>query len=379
MKTRLLHIGLFLFTLCQFSFAAGPGDNAPAMSVTRWISGHPVALPTPGQGVDRGKKERDYYAVMIWGSWAPASPGAMKTLQMMSRQYPNLYIAAITRDNEQTARDFAMKYAVSGLNIGLDNNSKTTKNFMKNSILVPRVFLINDERKIIWVGEPMDFPEVFKQVRTGKFNEDNAREIYEITVKLITALQSANTRGIIIYSNKILELDPANAFAIRTRLFTFERSNDTSEAVKFIAGLTQKAPKNPTLYFTQMELMLNTNAAPKDYHAVYQAIMKNFSSDSTVMLDFVRFMLNRVPFACMAPKILQQAAKNAETSMPKDIQARDKAGYLTAIARVNALSGNFTAAVKYQQQAVSLLKGDDKKQAENILRVIKQLHTPTGK
>ncbi len=377
MKTRILLIVLFAF--CQLCFAAGPGDNAPAMSVSRWISGNPIALPSPGQGVESDEKDRDYFVVMIWGSWAPGSPDAIKILQMMSHKYPSLHIAAVTRDSEQSARSFMNKHAVTGLNIGLDNRSKTTKNFMKNSILMPRVFLIDDERKILWVGEPVDFPAIFKQVKSGKFDEDKVRDIYEITVKLITALQSADSRGIIRYSGQILDLDPANAFAIRARLFTFERSNDLPKAIEFISGLIKRAPKNPTLYFTKMELMLRTDAAPKDYIAVYQAIMKHFQADSAVMLDFVRFMLNRVPFASMAPKLLKQAIKNAETHMPKNIQAREKAGYLTAMARVKALSGDFIAAEKYQQQAIDLLKDADKKQAENIMRVIKELHSPTGK
>lgn len=379
---KILYFSLMFFVLSSPCFAASLGDNAPAIGVNKWISGTSITLPSPGRGQDKlATSEREFFAVAIWSASAPDALYSLNTLKNMQKKYPQLRVLVITRDSEHDAIGFLRSNHLTEMNVALDKNNNTTRSYMQNSIILPRVFLVNDGRKVIWSGDVMDFPGVLDRVRKDKFDLELAKKIDDISKQLVAALQSTQNQGVIRHSERILELDPSNSFAIRARLFEYETSNATDDAVKFINNLITRTPGNPRLYFIQLELMQRAEKNAEEFHQIYAQILKNFSSDPQVMLNFSWVLLNQVPFNLRDPLILRQACTLAFEQMPTDASPAEQASFKIAMARVHTLWGEFARALVLQREAVALLQGNARQEneARETLKIIEQLNGGSSK
>ncbi|MBN2642287.1 MAG: hypothetical protein JXR78_11575 [Victivallales bacterium] len=379
---KILYFSLIFFVFSALGFATSPGDNAPAIGVNKWISGTSITLPSPGLGQDKSAtSEREFFAVVIWATSAPDALYSMNILKNMQKKYPRLRVLVITRDSEHDVTSFLSSNHLMDMNVALDKNNSTTRSYMQNSIILPRIFLVDDCRKVIWSGDVMDFPEVFDQVRNDKFDLEQAKKIDAISKQLVTALQSTDFHGVIRHSERMLELDPTNSFAIRARLFEYETNNATDDAIKFIKKLISRKPDVSRLYFIQLELMLRANKTAGELQQVYAQMLKIFSYDPQVMLNFSWIMLDKVPFNLRDPLILRQACTLAFEQMPQDASPVEKAGFKTAMARVHTLWGEFARALELQREAVVLLKDDARleNEARRTLKIIEQLSNSSSK
>ncbi len=149
------------------------GDTAPPLYITDWINGSATMI-------DPDK----VYVVEFWATWCGPCKLSIPHLNDLSKKYASRVTFIGVSDEElNTVKPFvqakgpAMSYLV-----GVDQDKKTSKGWREAAGQngIPSAFIVNKERKIVWIGHPMDeqFERVIAAVVEGKYDpkaENQAR------------------------------------------------------------------------------------------------------------------------------------------------------------------------------------------------------------
>ena len=92
---------------------------APALEVSSWIEGEPVAIPDDGVVV-----------VELWATWCGPCIEAMPHLSQLAEHYDGqVAVAAVSDENVRTVRSFMSRRADFAFSTGVDPSGKTTRRF----------------------------------------------------------------------------------------------------------------------------------------------------------------------------------------------------------------------------------------------------------
>ncbi|MBI5834545.1 MAG: TlpA family protein disulfide reductase [Armatimonadetes bacterium] len=141
------------------------GDPAPKLAVGEFVKGEPVTELKAGT----------VYVVEFWATWCGPCKASIPHLTELAKQYKDVkFIGANVWERDQSLiKPFVaemgdkMGYAVACDTFeGDEKTGQMAKTWMmaagRNGI--PCAFIINDERKIAWIGHPMTMDEVLPKV-----------------------------------------------------------------------------------------------------------------------------------------------------------------------------------------------------------------------
>lgn len=175
---------LFLVSLAYGDPTLKPGMPPPALSVGSWVKGDPVLIE-PGK----------VYVVEFWATWCGPCLQSIPHLTELAKKYAGkvnfvgVSVWERGRDIEGLVGKFVkdmgakMEYTVA-----LDDADGTmAKTWMQAAGQggIPSAFIINGDRKIVWIGHPMSMDTALEQVTAGtfdlaasikQFDADQARE-----------------------------------------------------------------------------------------------------------------------------------------------------------------------------------------------------------
>lgn len=366
-----------LFLLCLTmafavtSVATEVGSIAPRLRVEKWLRNGPVSLLVPEEDPERGNK---YFAVEFWGTWSPACRDAIPVLNYLQRKYrkKGLTVVGIIREDEPKVKKF-LENIKTEYAIGIDEDSKTTLQYMPLDRIFPKVFLINGAREVVWKGEVIDLEGVIELVYRGGFDAEKQKRISALHKELQLAMRSSLLEDAEKIIKNILNEDPRDGLAIRAAVFVYGGNNQSEKAFAFIDERIKAVPDSMRLRLMRLELMRQYPDIDADVAAFARKTATAFSKNPEALNELAWTLMRDFPYAPGCLTVAFDAAKKALDEMPGEIDARDRAAYFTTLARAYCKAGLPEKAVEYQKEAVALLKDDEGgKEAKQLVEYYKQ-------
>jgi thiol-disulfide isomerase/thioredoxin len=373
MKKLLLICCCLLFIIAFNSSALQVGNTAPRLDVSEWLNNGPASIVLKES---KDSSIKPCSAIEFWGTWNPNLKNDILTLNYLQRRYrkQGLQIIAVSREPVKQIKKALNLFPVN-YTVAADRDSRTTLQYMGDDHVFPKIFLVNQQREIIWKGEVADLENILKKFFKGNFDVNRQVTIGKMHTKLRLALRSFNGKDAEKIINNILKDDPEDGFAIRAAMFIYEKSNRSATALKFIDKRIAAVKDNINLRLMKLRLMQQQFPDKiTEINTFAQQTVKDFSEQPEALNDLAWFLLNSFPFT---PDIILTALKAAQNAAAKTVDDKDvekKAIINTTLARAYCIIGNPEKALKLQEQlSLTITNPQQKKQSLKYEKYYRQL------
>lgn len=346
MKKLLLTL-LFVAVCSAPLFALRPGDRALKLDrKVRVIRGKATDLSP----LDDETPQPELRAVVFLLCRAVNSISTAAMLDDLGRKYPGrLEVTIVTPDPTADAEEFKLATANSPVPLAVDVERKLTKEYMAGSLLYPMAFLVDRRGVIVWCGEAMDMAEKIQPALDGKISIATEAKIAELVADLQQLLRDQSDTKMRRVVDRIFDLEPGNAAAMRIRLFYLENTGRIPEARKLIDEQLKAAPRLVRLYFTAVDFAARYDYTDAELERIVGAFTRNIA-DPAARVRMAWMLLERFPYY---PSALRMAAATLRQKLPDPPILRANAAAGRALLEYRL--GNVEEALRYQREAVRLL------------------------
>lgn len=180
-----------LRTLCVIALVAAAahaqdatlkvGDDAPQLSIAKWVKGGPVTL-------EKGK----IYVVEFWATWCGPCIASMPHLSELQDEYKNkvTFIGVTTEDANGNTLDAVEKMVQEkgpgmGYTVAFDDAQKTNDAWMKAAAQrgIPTSFVVDANGKIAFIGHPIMLEVPLAKVVAGTWDPAKGTAEIQTTFK----------------------------------------------------------------------------------------------------------------------------------------------------------------------------------------------------
>ena len=311
--------------------------------------------------------EYEYSALIFWATWSPSCRQVFPILQNLYSLYKDdLLFLLISRENIDQLQKFN-KIAKLKFPIIIDDQSRTTLDYMSYDQNYPTVFLIDDDNEIMWRGNLVDFASVIKKLKTGDFDQNKEKKLAEYQQRLRENIRKGDLNGILALSQSILEIDNNNKVACRAILYAFNLIIDKQTAIDFVQKLVKQHPKSTALQLLFVDISIKKGFNKEQLNSLVNKIIKDFPHSYTLHNDLFWLIFNDYGFGNKPLDTLFNVNKIAYDNINKIKSKQLKANIFAARARVYYLIGNIEKALTLQKEATKLyLTPSLKKQSQNL-------------
>jgi thiol-disulfide isomerase/thioredoxin len=149
------------------------GDDAPPLSIAKWIQGSPVNVQS---------KDDTVYVIEFWATWCPPCRLSIPDLNELNKTYASkkVVIIGITQEDEKTVQAFFKEQAID-YTIAQDEKSQTWKNYAESTGIngIPYAFIVKNGR-LWWHGSPFDdLEEVIDRIQSDGYSLEDERRAVE--------------------------------------------------------------------------------------------------------------------------------------------------------------------------------------------------------
>ena len=144
---------------------------APDLSVSEWIAGDPVAIPSEGTVV-----------VELWATWCGPCIEAMPHLSELAEHYDGqVQVAAISDESARVVRRFMSRRDAFAFSTGVDPSGATTRRFqyIDKASGIPRSYII-DDGAVVWSGHPGQIDPVLAAVVADRWTAGHAENVQRL-------------------------------------------------------------------------------------------------------------------------------------------------------------------------------------------------------
>jgi len=345
MKKMLL--ALLLTSLCASPlFALRPGDKALKLEKLRMVRGAAPDLSP----LDSKTPQPELRAVVFLLCRAVNSISTAAMLDDLCRKNQGrLQITIITPDPTMDAEAFKVATGDHPVPIAVDVERKLTKEYMAGNLLYPMAFLVDRDGVIVWCGEAMDLAEKIAPALERKLSVKTEAKIAEAVAELQQLLRDNSDTRMRRLTDRIFELEPGNAAAMRIRLFSLENTGRIDDARKLIDGQLKAAPKLVRLYFTAVDFAARYGYSDAELERIVSAFFRNID-DPDARIRMAWMLLERFPYH---PSALRAAAGTLRNKLPEPPIRRANAAAARALLEYRL--GHVDKALEYQRESVRML------------------------
>ena len=312
------------------------------------------------------ENRNDLYVLVLWGTWSPACRESVPMLVYLQNKYRDkgMKIIAVSREKRNVVEKFLDEYPQINYAVAIDEQSLTTLQYLGESRLLPRIYIINTDGKIAWDGEIADLSQVLKKMYNGTYNIYIQRQVSSLQQELEVSLRTGNIKDTIKTSDKILKLDPENGFAIRMRMFVYENQRQTDKAWEFLHSLLKKTPKNTMLYFIKLNFVSRFSQYSKYSSELAKEVKKQFNNDAQMLNNMAWGLLTRFPFD---GKVLEPAVECIQRAL--ELADKNNKSFYASCLNTMALAyyrcGMLEKALDTQRKVTKMAMGDKAQSSSN--------------
>ncbi len=308
------------------------GDDAPEISIEKWINGGPARIK---EGIGK-----TIYVIEFWATWCPPCKKSIPHLSKLQTKFKEsgVEIIGITNESIEVVEEFAGNAGFM-YNVGVDKDNQTASLYRKGEQGIPHAFVIGEDGKVAWYGHPMDgMDTVIEQIIEGKYDRKKAASMCILKKKMGRALSSNDRDSLINIANKIIEINPDDqqAFGILSQLYVIEE--DPESYKKLCRTLVNSGSNNSEMLFVVAEAMLTNNDLKfRDIEIALKAAESSNQTDENAqilkLLGQIYFEIGYIDHAIM---YLKRALSKADGEYDKK-KLEDILNYYTSVSRLSKI------------------------------------------
>jgi thiol-disulfide isomerase/thioredoxin len=314
----------------------GIGDPAPKIDVKAFLKGEPVSKFEPGK----------LYVLEFWASWCGPCIENIPHLTELQRKYRGVTFIGVSiwEKDQAEVRPFVDKIGeCMSYRVAVDSVAEKEDRFngamgkawmdAAGQKFIPTAFVVNQEGKIVWIGDPTDLDRPMAKIVAGSWDLATAREERQRATK-----------------------EEATILRLMGKVETALGTGDPGKIIAAVDEIVGEAPKAElTLGSEKLDALINLG--PQDRALEYakklsQTQMGEYSQGLNVIAwrivrPAVKFKLDEklIQFAL---DIARRADEKADGRFPP---------IADTLARAYFVAGDMTKALETQERAVRLAQG----------------------
>jgi len=226
---------LFLLTSLISVCLAKPlelGDMAPEIKIKEWLKGSTQSI--------KAGKGKTIFVVEFWATWCGPCKASIPHLSDIynKKKDENVEIIGISNEPLETVTEF-VKEAGFTYNVGIDDDSYTTKLYMDGVSGIPHAFIIGKKGTILWAGHPMNgLDQALDAIIKGKYNIKDQVEMTALKKKLEQAMQNKDIDASIQAAKDILAIFPNDEPTLQLFVSLCEYKGDVSSVTNVLEEIS---------------------------------------------------------------------------------------------------------------------------------------------
>lgn len=351
----------FLALLCFSEISSAEdkltiGSNAPALDIEHWIQdGNGKFKPVTDFKSDK------VYVVEFWATWCGPCVKSMPHLVEMQTKYQDRGVQIISISDEPldvidkflsrkvAGKEITYRELTSAYCLTSDSNQSSQESYMEAAGQngIPCAFIVGKDKKIEWIGHPMEMDDVLEAVVENKWDRKAFAEQFEEQKRqeiLMTNIQRALQTG------------------------KFDKAVGLIDAA--IESAKSESSKSE-LKMMRVQLMLQSEKLTNDVRAaILEAYSKlNERADFVNMVAWTVF--ERSESEDWSDKELVKLSRQAAAKAAEKTKGGEKASILDTVAHLQFVEGDIPGAIKTQEEALRLADDDMKQELGEFLKKLK--------
>ena len=281
---RIAAIPLLLAVLASALPAAalGPGDEAPPLSITKWVKGEAIDLAAA--------REKNVVVVEFWATWCPPCIVSIPHLTKLQKELAGkgVVVVGVTRPDPRNSLEMVEKFVAGkgdtmDYRVAFDGDGKTFDAYMKAAGQggIPTAFIVDRTGKLAWIGHPMQMDGPLEEVLAGAFDPEMAAIVGKLEKKVTALLRAGKNDEAFRAMEALAALDTTGQWRSRLpyqKVLAHIRSKDLEKA----AGAAAKAIEEisePQLLISIASMLLVQDGVPGGADLAARAARKAIEKD----------------------------------------------------------------------------------------------------
>ncbi|HBM17404.1 MAG TPA: hypothetical protein DD381_13840 [Lentisphaeria bacterium] len=372
MKLRVFLLFLALLLPSRI-FAIEVGQKAPGLFVSQWIKNGPVELYAK-KGVKNVLKA-DYYVVFFFATWANISQDTISFVDGMTGVFrdTDVRFIGISSENAQRVKTFFNRYPNTKIYVGVDDHNKTSNEYLGGEDTIPRFFIFDKNKKLIWKGEPLEVNRVLVNILGGTYEAEKQFEIEKLHADIRTRAQTLDKEGQLKVVEEIYKIDPTDRVALDYKIDELIKDNKIDECISLIRESRRFAASNNYIqfYLYNLELDITMGIMNEKGKKYIEEMSKNyyqtFQNSATALSTMAYRLIQVVPFQITdLREALRMCDRSVELQKEIDQKSSDMGNYLQTNARCEYLVGRMDCAIKLQKEAIDIMDNNNDKEVATL-------------
>ena len=271
-----------LVTTSALAGELSAGDDAPPLSITKWVKGEALDLSQA--------KGKNIIVVEFWATWCPPCIVSIPHLTKLQKDFAErgVVVVGVTRPDQRNTLEGVEKFVAEkgdtmGYKVAFDGDGKTFDAYMKasGSTGIPTAFVVDKSGKLVWIGHPMRLDGPLAEIAAGTFDAELAGAIRQLETSAARLLSRGKSERAFQVMEALAVLDPAGPWRERIhlqRISVHLRAKEIEKALEAAARAVEQLD-DPQSLMSIANIVLRQEGPPRAADLASRAARKALDKD----------------------------------------------------------------------------------------------------